>query len=221
MKEIGRRLQSINVDLGFWDVTTPAKDTVEDTIVKWVADEARLSVLELQAQIADLIYQCESPIEQMLAIALIKSGARIRTHSDISEEIAEAFSEPPSDPFCYWVDAKVIKRDVFSREEPYFSLFPQFKVGTRRADFLLELISSGDLAGEKLIVECDGYQHHDSTAEYRIKDKLKERELMMEGYQVLRFTGSEIFKDAAKCAIGAMDCLREMEKISAQSRSEQ
>jgi len=59
-----------------------------------------------------------------------------------------------------------------------------------RVDFLIP--------SKKVIIELYGYQHH-NTKEKITKDAERERYLQRLGYQVIRFTGTEVFKDVQKC----------------------
>lgn len=51
-----------------------------------------------------------------------------------------------------------------------------------------------------LVVECDGHNFHEKTKQQAQKDKERDRNLQIAGYPVLRFTGSEIWKNPMKCA---------------------
>lgn len=51
-----------------------------------------------------------------------------------------------------------------------------------------------------LIVECDGHGFHERTKAQARRDKQRQRDLQIEGYHVIRFTGSEIYEDPAVCA---------------------
>ncbi len=46
----------------------------------------------------------------------------------------------------------------------------------------------------KLIVECDGYQHHSSKEAFS-RDRARDRMLQSKGYNVFRFSGQEIYSD--------------------------
>lgn len=59
-----------------------------------------------------------------------------------------------------------------------------------RVDFLLK--------DARLIIELDGHDYH-STKEQLAKDASRQRYLIRAGYTVMRFTGSEIFKDVQAC----------------------
>lgn len=75
---------------------------------------------------------------------------------------------------------------------PILSVIPQHKVGKFRVDFFVELFCGN---GNKYIIECDGHDFHEKTKEQAKYDKQRERFLVQNGYKVLRFSGSEIYKD--------------------------
>lgn len=54
--------------------------------------------------------------------------------------------------------------------------------------------------GAQLIVECDGYAYH-HTKEDRERDTKRDATFAMLGWQVLRFTGTQINKDPLGCAL--------------------
>jgi very-short-patch-repair endonuclease len=76
---------------------------------------------------------------------------------------------------------------------------PQKDIGGFVVDFLIE---AGD---RKVVVECDGHEFHDRTPEQAGYDKARDRRLTAMGYLVLRFTGSEINRDATSCAAEVWD----------------
>lgn len=73
-----------------------------------------------------------------------------------------------------------------------------------RADFTI----SDDEKGLHVVVECDGHDFHERTKEQAARDKARDRAMVAEGYSVLRFTGSEIWKDPARCASEALAVAR-------------
>lgn len=52
----------------------------------------------------------------------------------------------------------------------------------------------------KLAIECDGYEFHQKTKEQVQKDNEREYNLKMAGYEVLRFSGTQIYNNPLKCA---------------------
>ena len=83
-----------------------------------------------------------------------------------------------------------------------YYLIPQVEIGNYRVDF--ELINHKD---KKIIVECDGHEFHQKSKQQVEKDNQRERDLKKLGYEVVRFSGSEIFKDAEKCVKDLLDIL--------------
>ena len=51
----------------------------------------------------------------------------------------------------------------------------------------------------RLAIELDGHDFHERTKEQAQRDKARDRALTEAGYRVLRFTGSEVWRDAGKC----------------------
>lgn len=87
----------------------------------------------------------------------------------------------------------------------------QHQVGRYRVDFLLtghEVSINPDdrngplviLPAGSVLVECDGHDFHERTKEQAKRDRQRDRDLQRAGFQVFRFTGSEIFADPFKCA---------------------
>jgi very-short-patch-repair endonuclease len=91
--------------------------------------------------------------------------------------------------------------------ESTFDILPQEPVGIYVADFVIfptYYIPS--------IVEIDGHDWH-KTKEQRFYDYMRERFFIRSGYSIIRFMGSEVFVDAAKCAKEAVElswCFREI-----------
>lgn len=60
--------------------------------------------------------------------------------------------------------------------------------------------TEGDARWRNLVVECDGHDFHERTKEQAAKDRSRDRTLSQMGYDVFRFTGSELWKDPWDCA---------------------
>jgi len=72
-----------------------------------------------------------------------------------------------------------------------------------KADDYLSWLVFGDKIKKhdyKLIIECDGHDFHEKTKEQVKKDNEREYDLKMAGYEVLRFSGSQIYNQPLKCA---------------------
>lgn len=69
-------------------------------------------------------------------------------------------------------------------------IYPQHKVGRYRLDFAIP--------SKNIAIEIDGHDYH-KTKYQRTYDAQRDRWLFGEGWTVLRFTGSEIYKDIDGC----------------------
>jgi very-short-patch-repair endonuclease len=83
-----------------------------------------------------------------------------------------------------------------------YKLCPQHKIGKFMADFYIE---SPMESGAIVAVEIDGHDFHEKTKEQVAKDKKRERQIVTAGVPVLRFSGSEIYRDAQACAVETLE----------------
>lgn len=129
---------------------------------------------------------CGSPIEEMFLAALLWDAATGLSHINIQFFGGDfTFGQPhvfPGASLDVWMQARV---------------------GNYRADFLLDHMTD---AGQRkiVVVECDGHDFHDRTKEQARHDRQRDRFMASLGIVCLRFTGSEIFADAMKCAAEAL-----------------
>jgi very-short-patch-repair endonuclease len=87
-----------------------------------------------------------------------------------------------------------------------FDEYLQFPVESYRIDIMLE----GTYG--RLAVECDGFDFHDRTKQQAAYDRSRDRRLLMLGIPTIRFTGSEIVHDDARCAAEVIDLFIELEE---------
>ena len=66
-----------------------------------------------------------------------------------------------------------------------------------KVDFLFIVRVKGK--ERKVVVECDGHDFHERTKDQAQRDKSRDRDMTNNGYTVLRFTGSEIYRRASGC----------------------
>ena len=88
----------------------------------------------------------------------------------------------------------------------------QVPIGSYRVDFIVSawtngLVWSGDKKWQRgeprwrqLVVECDGHDYHERTKQQAARDRARDRFLNNEGFDVFRFTGSELWRDPWGCA---------------------
>lgn len=107
------------------------------------------------------------------------------------------------DQLIYWksirqaIQAKIPKQTESPIEKIFFdnaqvipALSVQYPIGPYRVDFAIP--------DKKIVIELDGHEYH-KTKEQRTNDAKRERDLQLLGWNVIRFTGSEIYQDVAKC----------------------
>ncbi len=86
-------------------------------------------------------------------------------------------------------------------DNPIYIVRPQAHVLDYRVDFLIHThdrtspIDMSRLKWCRLVVECDGHDFHERTKEQAAKDRSRDRNLTSQGYDVFRFTGSELWTD--------------------------
>lgn len=91
---------------------------------------------------------------------------------------------------------------------PDFSIYPQYEINIEGkkyiADFVFiaeESIASGIYNYKyKLVIECDGHKFHEKTKEQVAYDNEREYAFKMAGYDVIRFSGSQIYNNPFRCA---------------------
>lgn len=135
------------------------------------------------------------------------------TESPIEEAaVTGAWVAASGHPFCVysWEACETLidfGRGSQRESEISISLILQQQIGAYRADIVV-VASTDTLAGDfrgRCIVELDGHDFHERTKEQAARDKKRDRDMVVGGDVVLRFTGSEIIKDPTKCMREAID----------------
>lgn len=158
-------------------------------------------------EFADAFNQCESPIEELMFLALWGTGLQ---DSNVFFRSSR------------WLEDEI--RGVGRMDESHFVIKPQAAIDMYRVDFLIEykhfemLTSQGNersfrsrcVSTSSMVVECDGHDFHEKTKDQAARDKTRDRELSKLGYKVFHYTGSEIWNDAYRCAKEALDELMTM-----------
>ena len=89
-------------------------------------------------------------------------------------------------------ESEIEKRFWSVAEDFIMGLTPQVKVGHYRADFAVPRL--------RLAIEVDGKEAH-ASPEQQERDCVRDQDFLAHGWRVLRFTGSEIFRDVAACIL--------------------
>lgn len=80
--------------------------------------------------------------------------------------------------------------------EDDWSLIPQFKWRRYRIDWAIERPNGKPL----IFIECDGSEFH-TRPDQITKDRVRDIQIRRAGIKLFRFTGSQIYQNAAGCAL--------------------
>lgn len=196
-------------DLDAYDVPIEARGTFNHSMSKWIIGGAHgfwmapddgdghcdpasfVARIGMRLSILCQLYNgrlTQSPIEDMMA------GALLWLH-------VEGVEFPQVDIFG--LHESVSGR--WERGNLQFHITPQASIGRYAVDFLVWFANGDEVAG--VAIECDGHAFHEKTKEQAAADKRRDREILGAGFPVVRFTGSEIYKDAAGCVEQVRDLL--------------
>lgn len=136
------------------------------------------NVADYEENLLTTLIDCESPIEQLLALEMkVLNIEQMSLYNPFIEDVIitnqeniEAQGEKYRADFSV---AVIYKKDKNSRKDIYYHFF---------------------------VIECDGYEFHQKTKEQVEKDNIRTRNLQKKGYDVIHFSGSEIWKNPRKCA---------------------
>lgn len=137
----------------------------------FISELAARAAAHAEGMFAGMSRRCDSPIEAIFLTALY-------------------FSAEPYGGFFF--------EEPIVGPKAMFFVKLQEPILTYRADFVVGLYDHPE--AQRIVVECDGHDYHERTKEQAAHDRRRDREMQSAGYKVFRFTGSEIFRDALKCA---------------------
>lgn len=155
-----KKFKKITYDIG--------EDMIEDLLVDKVKSTLDAKVNGYRDRLLYTLYNCESPIEQLMALEL-------------------------DDVEYYFIASDTIEIIGNNRQVDIKCDNKKYRV-----DFLIEIAFKYN--GEyknilKLIIECDGHDFHEKTKQQVIKDNKRDRDLQNEGYEILHFSGSEVYNN--------------------------
>jgi very-short-patch-repair endonuclease len=177
-----------------------------------------------------LLRRCESPIEQMLLTAFFvgsESGSA-PWPGDVpgwTPDLGEVYvGELRFDPVGYHdfeFDTPRVgiqhARDSLvgvARLEGVLLVQHEVTVGNKdyRLDFAVVGWSDDGQVPYRIAIDVDGHDFHERTKEQAARDRSRDRALLCAGWQVLRFTGSEVYRDATGC-VGQVAAAIEMTEL--------
>jgi hypothetical protein len=107
----------------------------------------------------------------------------------IRQELQKIIPKPTESP---------IEKIFFDNAQHIPALSVQYEIGPYRVDFAIP--------DQMIVIELDGHDYH-KTKEQRTNDAKRERELKLLGWDVIRFTGSEIYQDVTKCVAQVLEII--------------
>lgn len=137
--------------------------------------------------------RAESPIEDLMLAALVRESCAYEDWGQFS------WREEENDPELVgaWYDVNTL-------------LYCQMAVNGYRVDLLVATEAANHWL--EIVVELDGHDFHERTKEQAQRDKARDRAFTTDGIPVLRFTGSEVWRDAAACARQVLDMVAGLPK---------
>lgn len=127
---------------------------------------------DCEMELDDSLVDCESPIEQLLSIELTNLG--LKRIVDFN-------------PFIDVLDIEK-QKEIKIKSKKY------------RVDFCIPVVYKNQ-ENKCYVIECDGYEFHQKTKKQVEEDNKRQRDLQKEGYEIIRFSGSEIFHKPKQCAL--------------------
>lgn len=98
----------------------------------------------------------------------------------VAQELDFCWRDDPQDAVGFWHGTGVVLKQ-------------QAQIGNYRVDFLLE-------GARSAVIELDGHAFHERTKAQAERDKSRDRAIQARGLAVLRFAGSEIWRDPMAAA---------------------
>lgn len=149
---------------------------VENYYREWLSDRVYTflmgNICGNESNLQESLIDCESPIEQLLSLEL----------ADLKLENIHSFN-----PF---IDVVGIDKQQTIK----------IKNKKYRVDFLIPVVYKNQ-ENIMFVIECDGYEFHQKTKKQVEADNQRQRDLQEAGYEVIRFSGTEIYHKPYQCAL--------------------
>lgn len=183
-------------------------EKLQRLVSKLAGQLAAQAVEEYENEVYDM--GVESPIEELM-VAALSFALRSRDHHGSGEFGRNWFFHAGLPGSFETLNPK--------RDWRGFEIHCQFPIGKYQADFFVDLVH---WRGQRIfaVIECDGHDYHERTKEQARHDKERDRYFQSLGLLVLRYTGSEIYKDALKCAVSALEIIEQRAEALAKAGAE-
>lgn len=153
--------------------------TEESLIEQEISSTVSWFEQKLRLEVANALPICESPIERVLLTSLIACKEVYHTYDTVMI-YGRARSGLPQIPF------------------DGLHVYPQVSIDGYRLDFLAIYRFENDLI--HTVIELDGHNFHERTKQQASHDKRRDRHFTKKGWQVLRYTGSDVWRSPSDCA---------------------
>lgn len=162
----------------------PQTEDILQRAVRLAADEYKA---DLESYIIEPYHKVESPIEHAMLIAFAHHDCGFRRDLELG---------------CgKWEFCRTIEHGGPYDLDTRGTVYSQAEVGPYRTDFLV--VMRHEMAGHKLdrliAVECDGHNFHHKTKGQIERDKARDRYFASKNILVMRFAGSEIYRNPLSC----------------------
>ncbi|UTT86839.1 endonuclease domain-containing protein [Vibrio pelagius] len=161
-------------------------------------------------KIVDMVYFDEygnpQPVVDRKLVRIDEQGTTYMPIYDGADIISKFLSGDPSliQEFSKGIFDSPLEEMFYKLAQLDLHLYPQYRVGKYRLDFAL--------VEQRIAIELDGHEYH-KTKYQRTHDAKRDRWLYGQGWSVLRFTGTEIYKDLTGC-INEICSLAGIERVS-------
>lgn len=173
-------------ELGAGAAGDDAVKSAEDIVVEMLLEVGRRAQIDYKDLCERWMTGIESHIEAVLGSALV-----LQKIEGISFVCGDQLV--PAKSIIFGCDSQGV--------EWAGAFYCQIPIGSYRPDFYLEVFDQQtEERWFRAIIECDGHEFHERTKSQAARDKRRDRWFQTEGITVLRFTGSEIWRDAIACA---------------------
>lgn len=167
---------------------------------------------------------CESEIEKLFFLALL---ARDDTYRNVevpgdlrkvigadaitaNTSVSQLWCHRAGPPFGWeQPSVPVPMHHAVCHADVVFWIVPQWQLTLEGKSYRLDfaLVPQDTHRCPLFAIELDGHDFHERTKEQAARDRSRDRALAKAGWQVLRFTGSELWKDPRKCARDVRDAM--------------
>lgn len=102
---------------------------------------------------------------------------------------------------------------IHENDDACVNIFPQVEINCRSKKYRVDFLYNNQIGKDfckahnkkflapdiNIVVECDGHEFHQKTKKQVVSDNERQTELQLLGYDVIRFSGTQIYENPLKC----------------------